>query len=155
MKELRSWKKVFESDLDSLCYEIRDLIERPAVILLSGDLGAGKTTFTRHFSRLLNKTKVDFEALSPTYSLINELGNMVHADFYRLEDPSELEALEIPLYLSECDYFFVEWGEKYQNALKDHLTEDFKLYQISIEHPNQESELESQYRNFLLLRLDD
>ena len=96
MKELGCWKKAFEADLDYICLELRDLVETPACIILNGPVGAGKTTFVQFFSKNLNKSEINLkgpsrggedlsEVTSPTYSIVNEQGQIAHADFYRLE----------------------------------------------------------------------
>ena len=97
MSVIRSWKKVLESDLANIATELKEVVQPPCVIILDGPVGAGKTTFTRAF---LDKAS----ATSPTYSIINEVDNIVHADLYRIEKKEELIHLEIPMYLEEKDY---------------------------------------------------
>ena len=58
MKEVGCWKKAFESDLDYISLELRDLIETPACIILNGPVGAGKTTLVQYFSKNLNKKDI-------------------------------------------------------------------------------------------------
>ena len=53
------------------------------------------------------------QVISPTYSLINDYGETVHGDFYRLVNPEEIVQLELELYLESADYFLVEWGKQY------------------------------------------
>src|SRR6478609_1911877 len=101
-KLVREWKKVYRSDLPYIVYELKDLAKVPAMIILEGDLGAGKTTFTQFFAG-------EKETLSPTYSILSESKNLVHADFYRIEKNEEVLQLEVPLYLEDKQYFFVEW----------------------------------------------
>ncbi len=126
MSIIRSWKKVLESDLPNLVAELKEVAQPPCVIILDGPVGAGKTTFTRAF---LEKG----EAPSPTYSIINEVDNMVHADLYRIEKKDELIHLEIPMYLEEKDYFLVEWGMPYFYELQRIVGDEFKYYQLKIE----------------------
>ncbi|MGZ3788016.1 MAG: tRNA (adenosine(37)-N6)-threonylcarbamoyltransferase complex ATPase subunit type 1 TsaE [Bacteriovorax sp.] len=140
MSVIRAWKKVYESDLPNIVTELKEVVQPPCVIILDGPVGAGKTTFTRAF---LEKG----EAPSPTYSLINEVDNMVHADLYRIEKKDELIHLEIPMYLEEKDYFLVEWGMPYLYELKKIIGDEFKFYQLKIEINEQKS------RNFLLSKL--
>ena len=105
-KVVREWKKVFRSDLPYIVYELKDLAKIPAMIILEGDLGAGKTTFTQFFVG-------ENEILSPTYSILSENKNIVHADFYRLEKNEDVLQLEIPQYIEDKQYFFIEWGMKF------------------------------------------
>ncbi|MCO4794156.1 MAG: tRNA (adenosine(37)-N6)-threonylcarbamoyltransferase complex ATPase subunit type 1 TsaE [Bacteriovoracaceae bacterium] len=130
MKHLQEWKKVYESDLSNIVSELKESVDKPAIIILSGEVGSGKTTLTKHFCDI-------GEVSSPTYSLINEIGRLAHADFYRIEDEKDLMHLEIPLYLENKDYFLVEWGMPYIDHLKRESPEDFSFYEfvISINDP--------------------
>ncbi|MFT6070865.1 MAG: tRNA threonylcarbamoyladenosine biosynthesis protein TsaE [Bacteriovoracaceae bacterium] len=130
MKLLREWKKVFESDLESILIELKDTIEVPAVIILSGEMGVGKTTFTKAFA--LSEVDDPSTVQSPTYSIINETGSIVHADFYRLNDSSEIIHLELPLYLEDKEFFLVEWGKAHLEELRKHIDDDFFFYEIII-----------------------
>ena len=154
MIELRNWKKVVENDLESLIYELKEFIETPSVIILTGEVGAGKTTFTQRFCQNIQaKNEEEQSYSSPSYSLINEYGNIVHADFYRIEDPEEITHLEIPLYLDGRDYFFVEWGSDYLSELKESLEEGWGLYELKI-HINPVASNNMPTRNYTLLELD-
>lgn len=140
MSLVRAWKKVLESDLVNLVTELKEVVQPPCVILLDGPVGAGKTTFTRAF---LEKG----QASSPTYSIINEVENIVHADLMRIEKKDELIHLEIPMYLEEKDYFLVEWGMPYQYELQKIVGDEWKFYQLKIEIVNEVS------RHFFLNKL--
>lgn len=140
MSSIRTWKKVLESDLPNIVTELKEVVQPPCVIILDGPVGAGKTTFTRAF---LERD----QAPSPTYSLINEVDNMVHADLYRIEKKDELIHLEIPMYLEEKDYFLIEWGMPYLYELQRIIGDEFKFYQLKIEINEQKS------RNFFLNKI--
>lgn len=126
MSLVRAWKKVLESDLVNLVTELKEVVQPPCVILLDGPVGAGKTTFTKIF---LERGQTS----SPTYSIINEVENIVHADLMRIEKKDELIHLEIPMYLEEKDYFLVEWGMPYQYELQKIVGDEWKFYQLKIE----------------------
>lgn len=140
MTEVRTWKKVLESDLVNIASEMKEVIEPPSVIILEGPVGAGKTTFTKIF---LDRKGV----ASPTYSIINEIDNLLHADLYRIEKKEELIHLEIPMYLEEKDYFLIEWGMPYLRELQRIIGDEFKYYQLKIEINENNS------RNFLLTKI--
>lgn len=130
MKELRTWRKVHESDLESLVLELKDLIKKPAVVILTGPMGAGKTTFAKQVTKVLDPLN---NASSPTYAVINEGTKLVHADFYRLEEDEEVLHLELPLYLQGKEYFFVEWGKRFLRRLSMEVPEDFSFFEIEFE----------------------
>lgn len=140
MTQVRTWKKVLESDLANIASEMKEVIEPPSVIILEGPVGAGKTTFTKIF--------IDRKGTaSPTYSIINEVDNLLHADLYRIEKKEELIHLEIPMYLEEKDYFLIEWGMPYLRELQRIIGDEFKYYQLKIEINENNS------RNFLLTKI--
>ena len=123
-KKIKSWSKVLLEDLETVAFELKKSIETPALILLEGPLGAGKTTFTKCFCS---------DTTSPTYSLIHESDDVLHGDFYRIEDASEIIHLDLPLYLDDKNYFFLEWGMKYFDTIEQELDENFRSYLIEIE----------------------
>lgn len=141
MSIVRTWKKVLESDLSNIALEMKEVIEPPSVIILDGPVGAGKTTFTKIFLGTNKQTS------SPTYSIINEVDNLLHADLYRIEKREELIHLEIPMYLEEKDYFLIEWGMPYLRDLQRIIGDEFKFYQLKIEINENNS------RNFLLSKI--
>jgi tRNA threonylcarbamoyladenosine biosynthesis protein TsaE len=168
LKEFGCWKKAYESDLDYICMELRDLIETPACIILNGPVGAGKTTFVQFFSKSLNKSEMNLkqgvqlkddlsEVTSPTYSIVNEQGQIAHADFYRLESVEDVIHLELNLYAENKRFFFIEWGVDYLKQVFQELGEAFHYYELRIEPvPSQNEEIvESQSRNLSLYDLNN
>lgn len=94
------------------------------LILLEGDLGAGKTTFTQGLARALG---VGGAVTSPTFVLVNVYPtpagfDLVHVDVYRLDLLSEVVDLALPEMLEDGAVVVVEWGERAAAALPgDHL----------------------------------
>ncbi len=148
MKEVRSWKKVYLSDLEYIVTELKGLVNLPALIFLSGPVGAGKTTFIKKFVGGKN------EVSSPTYSIINEAGNCAHADFYRIEKAEEIIHLEMSLYLEDKTYFFIEWGMPHINQVHREIGDKFYYYDLEISLNNSTDENDDQSRNFKLLELN-
>jgi len=125
-KLVRIWKKVLESDLENLAIELKETVDTPCVIILTGPVGAGKTTFTKDFIGKGSGTQ------SPTYSIVNEVGDVAHADFYRIESDDDIEHLELSFYLEDKKYFLVEWGKPYLRELERSLDVDFSFYELEI-----------------------
>ena len=109
---------------------VADLTNAGDVILLDGDLGAGKTTFTQGFARKLG---VNEPVTSPTFTLVRRYPtssgfDLYHADLYRLEQLNEVVDLGLGELLDEGAAAIIEWGEKGAPALgPDHLSIQLRL----------------------------
>ncbi len=92
----------------------RELPER-ALVLLVGELGAGKTTLAKGLVRGLGAAEAD-EVSSPTFTLVHEYGvgrKVYHVDLYRIETQEELESVGLEELLERDAVVLVEWGEKF------------------------------------------
>jgi len=99
--------------------QIAALIPKPAVIQLTGNLGAGKTTLTKHLVEAWGAATAD-EVSSPTFTLIHEYGEPVavyHVDLYRLETRSEFYSLGLDEIFDSPARVLIEWGEKFEAFL--------------------------------------
>ena len=94
-----------------------------AVIAYRGDLGAGKTAFTRGLARGLG---IQDPVTSPTYTIVNEyLGGrlpLFHFDMYRLHSADDLFDIGWDDYLERGGVCAVEWSENVEDALEDPIT---------------------------------
>lgn len=152
-KSLREWKKVFESDLGYIAYELKDMIDTPSVIILKGEMGAGKTTFVKKFVETHEQSA---GTMSPSYSVLSETPNILHGDFYRIEDKEEILHLELELYLEEKQFFLVEWGDKYIHTLYKETPEEYNFYRLNIHiNDRDQSSDKAQSRNFSLESLTE
>lgn len=93
---------------------------RHRIILLKGDLGAGKTTLVQAMAKQLGSTD---KVSSPTFGIVNELqvhsGTAYHLDLYRIEKEVELEELGFEEYVNNGMYCFIEWPEIGMNYIPE------------------------------------
>lgn len=101
---------------------IAEILSAPRVVVLSGELGAGKTTLVKGWLEALEAARPD-EVTSPTFTLVHEYegkrGHVYHLDLYRLETERELAALGIDEMADEPDaVVLIEWGEKFGSVVE-------------------------------------
>lgn len=112
-------------DTRELAAAVAMLAKPQDVILLSGDLGAGKTTFAQGFGRGLG---IDEPITSPTFTLVRNYDEkarvpMLHADVYRLDQVQEVIDLGLAELIDEGRVALIEWGDAAAPALPaDYLT---------------------------------
>ena len=106
-----------EQETKNIARDIASKIDRNAVIVLSGELGAGKTKFTEGF---LSYFGLEKEISSPTFTIVNEYKNnkisIYHFDVYRLADIDEFYAIGGEEYFSK-GICIIEWGEIIEDIL--------------------------------------
>ncbi|RQP10792.1 MAG: tRNA (adenosine(37)-N6)-threonylcarbamoyltransferase complex ATPase subunit type 1 TsaE [Chryseobacterium sp.] len=106
------------ADWETAAAEILPLLKHD-ILLLIGDLGAGKTTFTQSLLRLLESEDA---VSSPTYSIVNEYrtprGTVFHFDLYRLKTVAEAYDFGIEEYLDNGYLSIIEWPQIYREELQ-------------------------------------
>ena len=106
-----------EKDTINFAKKIASKLNKGDVIVLTGDLGAGKTKFTEG---ILTYFGLENEISSPTFTIVNEYTNkdvnIYHFDVYRLEDVDEFYAIGGEEYF-EKGICIIEWGETIKSAL--------------------------------------
>ena len=111
LEKLEDWQRVIDNILPQLKYNI---------LLLNGDLGAGKTTFTKFLLARLGSSE---EVSSPTYSIVNEYdtenGKVYHFDLYRMSSIEEVYDIGIEEYLYNGFLNIIEWADVYLPELYD------------------------------------
>lgn len=97
----------------------RDLPRR-AVVLLIGNLGAGKTTLAKGIVSGLGAAPPE-EVASPTFTLIHEYGqgSVYHVDLYRLDRPEETRSLGLDEIFDRDAVVLVEWGERFPQLMPE------------------------------------
>ncbi len=99
------------------------LLPAQAVVILTGDLGAGKTTLVKGIAEARARDSQD-EVSSPTFTLIHEYGEPVsvyHIDLYRLESPAEVFGLGLDEIFDREALVLIEWGERFERLFPQPL----------------------------------
>lgn len=106
-----------ENDTIEFAKDFAENLNKHSIIVLSGDLGSGKTKFTEG---ILKYFGLDDEISSPTFTIVNEYDakdvKLFHFDLYRLEDIDEFYAIGGEEYLQNGICIF-EWGEMIESIL--------------------------------------
>ena len=86
-------------------------IAAPKVLLLVGQLGAGKTTFAKGLISGLGAAREE-EVTSPSFTLVHQYGGVYHIDLYRIEPGRDMETLGLDDVFRRNAVVLIEWGEK-------------------------------------------
>jgi len=107
------------------------LLSPPKLVLLRGDLGAGKTTLVKGIAAAF-QAATEEDVTSPTFTLVHEYrgpqANLYHIDLYRIDTPRELDTLALDDLRAEDSILLIEWGEKFPGFVRERDVE------IVIEH---------------------
>lgn len=121
INKIEDWQNVVDAILPNLQHNI---------LLLKGNLGAGKTTFTQF---LLKNLGSEDEVSSPTYAIVNEYhspkGKIFHFDLYRMKSVAEVFDIGMDEYLDDAFLCIIEWPEIFEDEL-----EGLPYHEMSIEN---------------------
>jgi tRNA threonylcarbamoyladenosine biosynthesis protein TsaE len=110
--------------------EFASRLKPPVIVLLSGELGSGKTTLTKGLISGLGAAAEE-EVTSPTFTLVHVFHNhckVFHVDLYRVEGFHDLETLGLEDALAEPAIVIVEWPEKFS------LRTDWPVVRVELDH---------------------
>jgi tRNA threonylcarbamoyladenosine biosynthesis protein TsaE len=89
----------------------------PKLVLLRGDLGAGKTTLVKGIAEAFHAASAE-DVTSPTFTLIHEYrgpdANLFHIDLYRIDTSRQLETLGLNDLIAANSILLIEWGDKFE-----------------------------------------
>ena len=116
-----------EAETAAVGRELAPTLAAGDVVLLYGDLGAGKTAFVRGLAEGLGVPPA--EVSSPTFTLVQEYRGgrvmLVHVDLYRLNDPRELDDLGLDE-IAEDGVLAIEWAEKLSRPIEEAIEVRFE-----------------------------
>ena len=102
--------------------ELAASLSPPKLVILRGDLGAGKTTLVKGIAEGFNAASQG-DVTSPTFTLIHEYrgpsATLYHIDLYRIDTPRELETLGLDDLITENSVLLIEWGEKFERFRRE------------------------------------
>ena len=105
-----------ENETKNIAKEFAKKLNKGDIIRLEGDLGAGKTAFTKGLAEYFNLSGVT----SPTYAYLNIYGDFIyHYDCYRLSCGEDAERLGLTDYFNGDNICLIEWAENIEDALPD------------------------------------
>jgi tRNA threonylcarbamoyladenosine biosynthesis protein TsaE len=105
---------------------LAELLTPPKLVLLRGDLGAGKTTLVKGIAAAFEAANEE-DVTSPTFTLIHEYRgprvNLYHIDLYRVDTQRELDTLALDDLRSKQSILLIEWGEKFPRFVREREVE--------------------------------
>ncbi len=106
--------------------KLAELLPPPRLVLLRGDLGAGKTTLVKGIAAGFSAAQEE-DVTSPTFTLVHEYrgpsANLYHIDLYRVDTLRELETLGLDDLMGDSSVLLIEWGEKFPRLRHDRNVE--------------------------------
>jgi tRNA threonylcarbamoyladenosine biosynthesis protein TsaE len=123
--EVREYESKSSAGTIAVGRKLAELLTPPRLLILRGDLGAGKTTLVKGIAAALGAAEPE-EVTSPTFTLVHEYTGthdgqpvrLLHLDLYRLDAERQLESLGFEEMQTPDALILVEWGEKFKSILK-------------------------------------
>ncbi len=131
----REWITHSAEETIRLGKELGARLKPPVLILLAGELGAGKTTLTKGLVTGLGAAREE-DVTSPTFTLVHQYRNgarVYHIDLYRIADFHDFETLGVEDLFAEPAIVIVEWPEKMS------IRTDWPLLRFELEHLDESS----------------
>jgi tRNA threonylcarbamoyladenosine biosynthesis protein TsaE len=101
---------------------LAEILTPPKLVLLTGELGAGKTTLVKGIAEGFHAASQE-DVTSPTFTLVHEYRgpgvNLYHIDLYRIDTPHELETLGLDDLCAGNSVLLIEWGEKFTRFARE------------------------------------
>ena len=107
-----------EKETAKLGLKLGQMLKTPSVVCLTGDLGAGKTTFTKSIAKGLG---IEEHITSPTFTIVNEYEGrekLYHFDVYRISSPEEMHEIGFEEYLASDGVCIIEWADMIKELLE-------------------------------------
>ncbi|MBV8549970.1 MAG: tRNA (adenosine(37)-N6)-threonylcarbamoyltransferase complex ATPase subunit type 1 TsaE [Acidobacteriaceae bacterium] len=119
MNSVLRFETFSDEETRALGRELASRLPQRGVVLLTGDLGAGKTTLSKGFVEGRGAARAE-DVSSPTFTIIHEYGDPVsvyHVDLYRLDTAEEARRLGLEDLFDQPAIVLVEWGERFPEVL--------------------------------------
>ncbi len=115
---MATYRTASEAETIALGERLARELPRRGVVLLIGNLGAGKTTLAKGIVTGLGAAAAD-DVSSPTFTLIHEYGGgrVYHVDLYRLDEPRQVATLGLDEIFERDGLVLIEWGERFPQLL--------------------------------------
>jgi tRNA threonylcarbamoyladenosine biosynthesis protein TsaE len=141
MSSVLTFESYSDEETRELGRKLASLLPGKGVVLLIGELGAGKTTLTKGIVEGRGAASPD-DVTSPTFTLIHEYGNPVnvyHVDLYRLDTPEQVRRSGLEELFDQPALVLIEWGDRWPEIMPDdrieirlvHEREDGRRIQVS------------------------
>ena len=122
----REYRTVSADETIEVGRQIAKLLAARSVVVLTGDLGAGKTTLVKGIAEGFHAAQEE-DVTSPTFTLVHEYRgpsvNLFHIDLYRIDTERELFTLGIDDLIDSDSILLIEWGEKFERFRREHDAE--------------------------------